>query len=311
MNSTAPSPINDFFSSTLFTALSTSYNAGDSSLKSHLGSYHPQTAFEFYYRLLCNQFTAFQIMTIGSFLVQVILYFTFSIPSAVFQHIPAMQKYKLQAGKYIAWEDQWFCIKTVAWAKISIYLPLSMCIYYVLSALSLVLPYDYDSMPAWYNLLPKLYIALLMEDCWHYWAHRLLHHKAIYGRIHKLHHKYNVPFALAAEFAHPIETLVLGVGFFIPMCFFLNHLYLFWAWLLVRMLQTTEVHCGYYFPYLNPLHLLPFYGGAQMHDYHHEKFTANYASTFTFWDWLCSTDTGFEAKKAGHDLKLKKSSKAQ
>lgn len=51
-----------------------------------------------------------------------------------------------------------------------------------------------------------------MEDFWHYFAHRGLHHKSIYKHIHKLHHEFSAPFGLAAEYAHPIEILVLGMG---------------------------------------------------------------------------------------------------
>lgn len=51
-----------------------------------------------------------------------------------------------------------------------------------------------------------------MEDAWHYFAHRGLHHKSIYKHIHKLHHEFSAPFGLAAEYAHPIEILVLGLG---------------------------------------------------------------------------------------------------
>lgn len=144
--------------------------------------------------------------------------------------------------------------------------------------LGLYVPYDYASMPSWYSMLPRMLFCLMCEDTWHYWAHRLLHHKSLYGPIHKLHHQFNVPFGLAAEYAHPIETLTLGVGFFLPLPFVCNHLFVFWCWLAVRMVQTTDVHSGFDFPWLNPLYLLPFYGGVRFHDFHHSYFNANYVS---------------------------------
>lgn len=63
-------------------------------------------------------------------------------------------------------------------------------------------------------LIPRPQIALffVLEDAWHYFAHRLLHHRLLYKHIHKLHHEFSAPFGLAAEYAHPIEVMVLGLG---------------------------------------------------------------------------------------------------
>lgn len=45
-----------------------------------------------------------------------------------------------------------------------------------------------------------------------YWAHRALHYGPLYKKIHKLHHEFSAPFGLAAEYAHPLEILILGMG---------------------------------------------------------------------------------------------------
>ena len=58
-----------------------------------------------------------------------------------------------------------------------------------------------------YILFGRLFLCLVMEDTWHYFVHQLLHHKAIYKYIHKVHHHYQAPFGMVAEYAHPIETL--------------------------------------------------------------------------------------------------------
>ena len=34
-----------------------------------------------------------------------------------------------------------------------------------------------------------------------YWSHRLLHHPALYARLHKQHHEYKGPIGFAAEYA--------------------------------------------------------------------------------------------------------------
>ena len=60
---------------------------------------------------------------------------------------------------------------------------------------------------------------------------------------------------------HPPFPPVLGTGFFIGVALLCNHLVLIWLWMVVRLLETIEVHSGYDFPYLNPLHLIPGYAG--------------------------------------------------
>jgi methylsterol monooxygenase len=66
---------------------------------------------------------------------------------------------------------------------------------------------------------------------------------------------------MTAEYAHPAETLILGMGFFIGIMTFCTHLVLLWAWVLVRLLETIDVHSGYDIPWINPFHLIPGYAG--------------------------------------------------
>jgi len=34
-----------------------------------------------------------------------------------------------------------------------------------------------------------------------------------------------------------------------------------WAWMVVRLLETIDVHSGYDIPYINVFHLIPGYAG--------------------------------------------------
>uniref|UniRef100_A0ACD5WPE3 Uncharacterized protein n=1 Tax=Avena sativa TaxID=4498 RepID=A0ACD5WPE3_AVESA len=59
------------------------------------------------------------------------------------------------------------------------------------------------------------------------------------------------------------------------------------------------LHTRFEFP-LNPANLIPFYGGASHHDYHHRvggKSQSNFASIFTFCDYLYGTDKGYRYHK--------------
>ncbi|XP_002741042.1 methylsterol monooxygenase 1-like, partial [Saccoglossus kowalevskii] len=140
-----------------------------------------------------------------------------------------------------------------------------------------------------YSIALRVYGCAVIEDTWHYFLHRLLHHRRLYKYVHKVHHTYQAPFGMTAEYAHPIETIVLGAGFFIGILLFTNHFILLWAWVIFRLMETIDVHSGYELP-LNPMHLLPFYGGVRFHDFHHMNFNGNYSSSFTWWDKLFGTD---------------------
>jgi methylsterol monooxygenase len=210
-----------------------------------------------------------------------------------------MNRFKIQRNKTESdsASEQWFCFKSVILSYICIFFPLVVGLYTVSTFFDI--PYTYDTMAPWYVYSWKMIASLMMEDTWHYIAHRTLHHPKLYW-IHKQHHTFKAPFSLTAEYAHPIETLALGVGFFIPCVLLCDHLVYFWLWLAFRALQTAEVHSGYYF-WFNPTHLIPFWAGSKFHDFHHEINIGNFASSFVWWDWLFGTDVKFrqhESKRA-------------
>jgi len=141
--------------------------------------------------------------------------------------------------------------------------------------------------------LPAFFV---IEDFYFYWVHRGLHHKSVYKYVHKVHHEHKHPFGIAAEYAHPVETFILGIGTLLGPLFFAKHMITLWAWLLVRLWETVEDHSGYDLPF-NPTNLIPFWGGAVHHDYHHKTFEGPYSSIFTWCDWIFGTDAGFRAQQ--------------
>ena len=61
--------------------------------------------------------------------------------------------------------------------------------------------------PHRYSVLGRCFLCAVVEDTWHYFLHRLLHHNSIYKYVHKMHHNFQAPFGAVAEYAHPIETV--------------------------------------------------------------------------------------------------------
>ena len=157
-------------------------------------------------------------------------------------------------------------------------------------------------------IMVQIAIFFVFEDGFHYAVHRLMHWPPLYKSIHKVHHEYSAPFGIAAEYAHPLETSILGFGTIggplvyhaVETHYFQSgrnwqlHMFTMLLWIVCRLFQAIDCHSGYDFPW-SLRHFIPFWAGADHHDYHHQKFLGNYASSFRWWDYLFGTDKKYRA----------------
>jgi len=72
------------------------------------------------------------------------------------------------------------------------------------------------------------------------------------------------------------------IGFLVLSNFYPVHLVTAITWLVFRILITSDVHCGYEWPW-DPLLAFPFSAPAPYHDFHHSHNVGNYASSSMFW----------------------------
>lgn len=258
---------------------------------------------------MTSHYTKFQIATIGSLIVHELIYLIACLPGFLFQFFPFMRRFKIQNRPEGA-DKQWKCFKLIMFNHFCIQAPLILGTYAFTEYFNI--PYDWDSMPPWWDISLRVFGCSVIEDTWHYFLHFALHDRRIYKHIHKVHHHFQAPFGMTAEYAHPAETMILGTGFFIGLVLFTNHFFLLWAWVTVRLFETIDVHSGYDLPWLNIFHLFPFYAGSRFHDFHHYNFVGNYSSTFTWWDKIFGTDQQYKEfcakqilSKASSDKKAK------
>lgn len=107
--------------------------------------------------------------------------------------------------------------------------------------------------------------CVIVVDFWFYWTHRALHWPKFYATIHKFHHRFTAPTAVASMYANPLEFGIGNLGGVILGPFLTRaHPYTFYFWTAFSLISTGGSHSGYFF------------FAAQSHDWHHEHFNYNF-----------------------------------
>ena len=75
------------------------------------------------------------------------------------------------------------------------------------------------------------------------------------------------------------------------------HIFTVYVWVSLRLFQAVDAHSGYDFPW-SLRHFIPFWAGADHHDFHHMAFVNCYSTSFRWWDWSLGTDNKYHAYKA-------------
>ncbi|XP_072962901.1 very-long-chain aldehyde decarbonylase GL1-10-like [Typha angustifolia] len=155
-------------------------------------------------------------------------------------------------------------------------------------------------LPSTGEMVAQLVVYVLAEDYVSYWLHRFMHGKWAYENVHHVHHELTAPFGFAVAHAHWLEILLHGIPTIVGPVLAPGHIITFLIWTIIRQVEAIDNHCGYDFP-LNPLKYIPFYGGPQYHDYHHYiggLTHSNFATIFTYCDYIYGTNKGYRFHKA-------------
>ncbi|KAK7048168.1 C-4 methylsterol oxidase [Favolaschia claudopus] len=238
-----------------------------------------------------------------SFLMHELVYFGRCIPWVIIDAIPYFRRWKLQPGKIPTPKEQWECTKQVLFSHFMVELPVIWLFHPMAEAFGMR-TYQVP-LPGFKEWAPQVAFFFFFEDMYHYFMHQALHYGPLYKHIHKIHHKYSAPFGLAAEYAHPAEVAMLGTGTIggpILYCiltfygaFSANlHIFSMYIWITLRLFQAIDAHSGYDFPW-SLQHWLPFWSGAEHHDFHHMAFTNNFSTSFRWWDRVLGTDDKYRA----------------
>ncbi|KAJ9173476.1 hypothetical protein P3X46_016600 [Hevea brasiliensis] len=205
-------------------------------------------------------------------------------------------KYKIQPKVKLSFPEMFKCYKDVMRMFFLVVGPLQLVSY---PSIKMIRIRTSLPLPSVWEIFLHLLVYFVVEDYTNYWIHRLLHCKWGYEKIHRVHHEYAAPIGFAAPYAHWAEILILGIPSFLGPAMVPGHMITFWLWIALRQIEAIETHSGYDFPW-SPAKYIPFYGGADYHDYHHyvgEQSQSNFASVFTYCDFIYGTDKGYRYQK--------------
>jgi Delta7-sterol 5-desaturase len=117
-----------------------------------------------------------------------------------------------------------------------------------------------------------------------YWAHRLMHRKALFRTIHRVHHRWTSPTAFTAMAMHPVEFVVYQSIMIVPLFVLPLHVAGVIAVLLYQNAIALLDHSG-----VDLASRLPWQPAPRFHDDHHKYFHVNYGQTLGVWDRVFGT----------------------
>jgi len=127
-------------------------------------------------------------------------------------------------------------------------------------------------------------LYFVATDCALYWAHRLLHRRAAFRWIHRVHHRWTSPTAFTAMAMHPVEFALYQGIMLVPLFVLPLHVVGLVAVLVYQNGIALLDHSGVAFR-----SRLPWQPPPRFHDDHHVYFHVNYGQTLGLWDRVFGT----------------------
>ena len=222
---------------------------------------------------------AAMVLSVGAFLVT-------ALPWTLLAWIdpPWARRYKIQQKPFQIAEFFWPGIFRIL--KNSIILFLLLVLFWPLLRLGNIHGGD---VPEWYVWVIQLVAFIFIDDFLFYWAHRLMHeNKWLLRKVHSVHHRIRNTCALDGMYMHWFEHVVISTLTLTAPLILGCHLYVLYAWVIIRGIEGADGHSGYDAPW-NLLRYLPFYDGAIYHDFHHARIRGNYAGALHYVDRFFGT----------------------
>ena len=221
----------------------------------------------------------------------------------VVPRIPCLAKHR------IAWKAQPYpsharvraLLKHTLFDQLVLRPPLLLLLHPLAAACGVNFAPGWDAAPSIPRAILRFALMMQIDDCLFYWAHRALHHRALYRHVHKQHHEFAHTVPLAAEWAHPLEDFCNTVATLAGPLLLRAHVTELWLYVACKLWQSVDAHSGYDLPFpLSPWAALRGMDCAPAHDFHHSHNVGNYGGYFIMWDYLMGTNVKYVAHVEKH-----------
>ena len=130
-------------------------------------------------------------------------------------------------------------------------------------------------------------IIAVLHDSYYYWAHRLMHHRAVYRRVHAVHHQFANPTPFAAYAFHPLEGIIEMAIVAVLLVVMPVHPAALAIYIVVLTGLNVISHLGYE---LYPAGVSKWAITSTHHNLHHSRARGHYMLYFNIWDRLMGTN---------------------
>jgi Delta7-sterol 5-desaturase len=151
---------------------------------------------------------------------------------------------------------------------------------------------DIHQYPLWY-LGVSYIIAIVLQDAYFYFVHRLFHHRLLFRWWHQGHHRSHPPTPWTSFAFDPPEAIahslfLVGIVFLLPLHFItlIAVLSTMTVWAVVNHLDLDRLPVSF------PHHWCGrWFTGPAHHSIHHHHYALHYGLYFTFWDRQLGTQS--------------------
>lgn len=152
--------------------------------------------------------------------------------------------------------------------------------------------YDNPAARGWPYFWLSVVLLIVLHDAWFYWTHRLIHHRRLFRRLHRVHHKSGNPSPFTAYSFDTGEAVINALYLLIIVLLIPVSELAIVVWAVHMILRNAIGHCGYeLFPATSAGRpLFDWMTTVTHHDLHHAQARWNYGLYFTWWDRLMGTE---------------------